>query len=159
MGSTHVFDCRLVWTGAAAGAIRDYDRYSRDYRVEIAGKPFLDGSAAAPFRGDGARHNPEDLLVASLSACHFLTYAALAARAGVEVRAYEDAASGTMAFDRARGVMAFREVLLRPCVTVAAGTDVALARSLHERAHHECFIANSVNFPVRNEPTIVVDDR
>jgi organic hydroperoxide reductase OsmC/OhrA len=137
--------------------VRDYEHYSRQYRVDIAGKPPLEGSAAAVFRGDDARHNPEDLLVASLSACHFLSYAALCAGNRVELRAYEDRATGTMAFDRERKVMRFQEVVLRPRVTVAPTTDVARARALHERAHHECFIANSVNFPVRYEPEIVVD--
>jgi organic hydroperoxide reductase OsmC/OhrA len=152
--SEHHFAARLVWTGAAAGPVRDYDGYSRDYRVEIEGKPPLDGSAAPAFRGARERHNPEDLLVASLSACHCLSYLALCARAGIVVEAYEDAATGTMAFDRADKVMRFTEVVLRPRVRVAAGADVDKARALHERAHHECFIANSVRFPVRNEPVI-----
>jgi organic hydroperoxide reductase OsmC/OhrA len=105
------------------------------------------------FRGDPALHNPEDLLVAALSSCHFLSYAALCARTGVTVVAYEDDASGTM--DRVDGVTRFTEVVLRPRVTVAAGSDADKARALHARAHALCFIASSVNFPVRNEPTIV----
>lgn len=157
-GSTHAFACRLRWTGASAGAVRDYDGYSRAYVVEMEGKPPLHGSAAVPFRGDAAAHNPEDLLMAALSACHFLSYAALCARHGVVLVGYEDAATGTMAFDRARKVMAFTEVTLHPRCRVAAGTDVAQARALHERAHHECFIASSVNFPVANEPEILVAD-
>jgi organic hydroperoxide reductase OsmC/OhrA len=50
----------------------------------------------------------------------------------------------------------FQSVTLRPRVTVAPGSDVALARDLHHSAHSKCFIANSVNFPVENEPEIVV---
>jgi organic hydroperoxide reductase OsmC/OhrA len=120
----------------------------------MAGKAPLVGSAAAPFRGDANLHNPEDLLVASLSACHCLSYLALCARAGIVVEAYEDSASGTMAFDRTAKVMRFSEVTLRPNVRIAAGSDVEEARRLHDKAHHECFIANSVNFPVRNEPVV-----
>jgi organic hydroperoxide reductase OsmC/OhrA len=159
MSATHHFAVHLFWTGADAGPLRDYDSYSRNYRVDIDGKPSLEGSAAAAFRGDLARHNPEDLLVASLSSCHFLSYAALCARGGVEVRAYEDEASGTMAFDRVRKVMCFQEVTLRPRVRIAPGADRDKALALHARAHRECFIANSVNFPVRHEPSISVDDR
>ena len=155
-GTTHRFASRLVWTGAEHGAVRDYDGYSREFRVEVAGKPPLRGSAATMFRGDGALHNPEDLLVAALSSCHFLSYAALCARAGIVLVDYEDSPTGTMTFDRARQVMAFTEVVLRPRCVVAAGTDAAKAEALHEQAHHACFIANSVNFPVRSEPTIVV---
>lgn len=147
----HTFRCALTWTGAAGGATTHYDAYRRDYRVEFAGKPPIEGSAAPPFRGDGARHNPEDLLMAALSACHCLSYLALAARARIPVVAYRDEAWGRMALvDRG---MQFVEVVLRPEVTIASG-DLDRARRLHDRAHAECFIARSVNFEVRAEPVI-----
>ena len=150
----HDFACRLVWTGAAKGGTTNYETYSRECRVDFAGKPSLRGTAAAAFRGDPALTNPEDLLVASLSMCHFLSYLALCARKGVAVIAYEDDARGTM--ERVEKTFKFTDVLLTPRVTIAPGSDPELARSLHERAHHECFIASSVNFPVRNEPVISV---
>lgn len=152
-GSTHHFASTLRWTGT----VRDYESYSREYVIEMAGKPPLRGSALKVFRGDDSLHDPEDLLVASLSACHFLSYAALCARHGVVLLGYEDAASGTMAFDPQRKVMAFTNVTLRPRCRVATGTDLDKARTLHDRAHHECFIANSVNFPVAHEATITPD--
>jgi organic hydroperoxide reductase OsmC/OhrA len=152
----HHFACHLVWTGAARGGTTGYESYSREVRVDTDGKPALPLSAAPAFRGDPALHNPEDLLVAALSSCHFLSYAALCARSGVEVVAYEDDATGTM--DRVDGVTRFTEVVLRPRVTLAAGTpaaDAEKARALHDRAHAICFIASSVDFDVRNEPTIL----
>src|SRR5208337_2544976 len=82
-----------------------------------------------------------------------LSYAALCARSGIIVLAYEDDARGTM--DRVDGVTRFTEVVLRPRVTLAPGSDATKARALHERAHGICFIANSVDFDVRNEPTIL----
>ena len=116
------------------------------------GKPTLRGSSDPLFRGDPALHNPEDLLVAALSSCHMLSYLAHAARAGLHVLAYEDDATGTMTF--AGGGGRFTDVLLRPRVTIAAGADAALAEALHGRAHDDCFIAASCNFPVRHEATI-----
>jgi organic hydroperoxide reductase OsmC/OhrA len=150
---SHRFECRLTWTGAAKGPARDYASYSRECRVEFPGKPAIPVSAASAFRGDATLPNPEDLLVASLSACHFLSYVALCARKGVVVVAYEDDASGVM--ERGEKTFHFTSVLLRPRVTIAPESDAGLAHSLHERAHSECFIAASVNFPVRNEPTII----
>ena len=150
----HRFECRLTWTGASQGTTTSYETYSRELLVEIEGKPPLPGSSAPPFRGDGRLHNPEDLLVASLAECHCLSYLALAARAGVVVAGYEDHATGTLA--RIDGKWRFREVTLRPRVSLAAGASVDQARALHEKAHSECFIANSVNFPVRNEPEILL---
>ena len=111
------------------------------------------GSADPHFRGDGSLYNPEELLVVALSTCHLLSYLALCARAGVHVVAYEDDAQGTMTHD---GQGRFTDVLLRPRVTVATGTNLDRAQQLHDVAHAECYIANSVNFPVRHEPTISV---
>lgn len=153
MSKKHSYSATLIWTGAKDGPVRDYRGYSRGYRVDIAGKPPLIGSADPLFHGDSAVHNPEDLLVAALAACHMLTYLALCARAGIEVVAYEDEASGTMVLEGGGG--RFTEVTLRPKVTLAAGADRAKARKLHKDAHADCFIANSVNFPVHAEPEIV----
>jgi peroxiredoxin-like protein len=153
----HRFACHTTWTGAAKGPTSSYASYSREMRVEVDGKPALVVSAAPMFRGDGAIHNPEDLLVVALSTCHCLSYLALAARAGITVVEYEDAASGAM--EIADGEMRFTSVVLRPKVTLAKGTDAATlerARTLHDQAHEGCFIASSVNFPVSNDPQIVV---
>jgi len=152
MAKVHAYTAKLSWTGGSKGPVRDYSGYSREYTVEIAGKPAMKGSADPLFKGDPARHNPEDLLVAALSSCHMLSYLAECARAGIEVVAYDDEASGTMALSGGGGH--FTEVILRPRVAVAPGADLAKARALHKDAHANCFIANSVNFPVRNEPEV-----
>jgi organic hydroperoxide reductase OsmC/OhrA len=120
----------------------------------LPGNPSSQASSDAAYRGDGTKHNPEDLLVASLSSCHMLWYLHLAGVAGVVVTNYVDAAMGTL-LDRGDDGR-FTEVVLRPVVTITAGSDPARAASVHEDAHHACFIANSVNFPVRCEPRIVV---
>ncbi len=152
-GKEHHYTVKTVWTGADQGPARDYKTYSRAYRVEIAGKPPLEGSADPGFRGDPARHNPEDLLVASLSGCHMLWYLHLCTVKGVTVIAYEDDAQGTMVAEPHNG--RFTEVVLHPVVTISPDSDAQVAESLHEPAHAECFVANSVNFPVRCQPQIV----
>ena len=96
MAQVHHFRAKVTWTGAARGTTSSYESYSRDHVTEVPGKPPLPGSADQVFRGDASRHNPEDLLVVSLSTCHMLTYLAEAARAGIHVVAYSDEASGTM---------------------------------------------------------------
>jgi organic hydroperoxide reductase OsmC/OhrA len=151
MHHQHHYAARLIWTGAERGPTRSYESYSRSYRIEIEGKPPLEGSSDATFRGDPGRHNPEDLLVAAVAACHMLSYLALCARAGIEVIAYQDQASGLMALKDGR--MRFVEVTLAPRVTIGAG-DLERAQELHAKAHQECFIANSVNFPVLNQPMV-----
>ena len=146
----HRYEITTLWGGAESGTTQNYKAYSRDYRIEIAGKAPIKGSADPAFRGDSALHNPEDLLVASLSACHMLWYLHLCAVNKVEVLTYEDRAVGEMT--EAPGAGRFTEVLLRPRVTISPESDPRTAEALHGQAHRECFVANSVNFPVRHEP-------
>jgi organic hydroperoxide reductase OsmC/OhrA len=151
----HRYAASLVWTGAKAGPTTTYQSYSRAWRIEFAGKPALEGSADPTFRGDPALHNPEELLLAALATCHMLSYLALCSLKGIAVTAYTDRAEGTMARG-ADGRTRFTSVRLHPRVTIADGARLDLARALHDGAHAECFIANSVNFPVENAPMIAV---
>lgn len=150
---THHYAVEVNWTGNRGAGTQTYQGYGREHEIRVAGKPVLAGSADAAYRGDARRHNPEDLLVASLSACHMLWYLHLAADAGVVVMDYVDAAEGTLQLDAHGGQ--FSEVVLRPRVSVSAASDTARAAALHEDAHHACYIARSMNFPVRCEPQIV----
>jgi organic hydroperoxide reductase OsmC/OhrA len=156
MASTreHRYTVSLTWTGNLGSGTSGYREYSRSHEIGADGRPAIQGSADPAFRGDRSRWNPEELLVASLSACHKLWYLHLAVDAGVIVTAYVDRAEGVMEVGR-DGVGRFKSVVLHPTVTVAAGSDVGLARTLHNPAHEKCFIANSVNFPVECEPEIV----
>jgi organic hydroperoxide reductase OsmC/OhrA len=154
MAHEHQFQALITWTGAAHGGTQSYKTYSREYRVQIEGKPDLIASAAAAFYGDASLHNPEDLLLGAISGCHLLSYLAIAARQGVVVTAYSDEATATMAIKD--GKMRFIEAILRPRVTITAGSDREKARQMHHQANQECFIANSLNFPVHHEAEITV---
>ena len=153
----HRYAVSLTWTGNLGSGTSGYRDYARDCEIAAEGKPTVPASADPVFRGDRSRWNPEELLVASLSACHKLWYLHLAAEAGIIVTAYVDRTEGVMEVGR-DGVGRFKSAVLRPTVTVAAGSDVGLARTLHKSAHERCFIANSVNFPVECEPEIVIGD-
>lgn len=151
----HTYDIQVTWTGNLGQGTSSYRAYEREHEITASGKPAIPGSSDPAFRGDRTRYNPEDLLVASLSACHMLWYLHLAAEAGVVVVDYADKARGVMV-ETASGGGRFTSVVLRPTTTILPGADPALAAHLHARAHELCFIANSVNFPVTCEPTIVV---
>jgi organic hydroperoxide reductase OsmC/OhrA len=152
---THHYPLSVAWTGNLGAGTTAYDAYSRDHLVRVNGKQALEASSDPAFRGDAARHNPEELLVASLSSCHMLWYLHLCATRGVVVTAYVDEALGTME-ELHDGSGHFSEVVLRPLVTLGPGCDTELAAQLHEEAHRSCFIANSVNFPVHCVPTIEI---
>jgi organic hydroperoxide reductase OsmC/OhrA len=144
----------LTWTGNRGTGTSDYRAYGRDHELGGDGKPAIPGSSDPRFRGDAARWNPEELLVASLAGCHQLWYLHLCADAGVVVVAYEDHPEGVIA-EAAPGEGGFERVTLRPRVMLAPGSDPELARRLHGEAHGKCNIARSVAFPVLCEPTIV----
>ena len=154
MAREHSYAATVTWTGNRGEGTAGYKAYTRDHDIACPGKPAIRGSADPGYLGDAGRHNPEDLLVAALSACHMLWYLHLCAGAGVVVTAYEDAASGAMATNP-DGSGEFTRATLAPRVTIAAGSDAETAARLHEQAHAMCFIARSVNFPVEHRPTIV----
>jgi organic hydroperoxide reductase OsmC/OhrA len=143
----HEYEARLEWEGNLGSGTAEYAAYSRRFRVSIAGKPDLIGSADPHFRGDEDKHNPEELLVAALSSCHMLSYLALCARRRISVLEYDDAARGLMR-TTADGGGRFESVTLSPRVRIADSSRAAEAMALHEEAHRLCFIASSCNFPV-----------
>lgn len=154
MVGEHRYRLTATWTGNRGTGTSGYRDYDRSVDLAVDGKPVLPASADRPFRGDPARWNPEDLLIAALSECHLLSYLHACVQAGVVVVDYRDEASGVMVED-GRGAGAFREVVLRPHVVVAQPSMVRAGIDAHHTAHGWCFIANSVNFPVRHEPVVV----
>ena len=150
---THRYDLATTWTGNRGTGTSSYRDYGRDHEISAAGRPVIAGSSDPVFHGDKTRWNPELELVAALSQCHMLSYLHVCATAGVVVTGYEDAPYGLMA-ETEDGGGHFTEVVLRPRVTVASAGMAGQAEKLHEEASEKCFIASSVNFPVRHEPSV-----
>jgi organic hydroperoxide reductase OsmC/OhrA len=153
MSREHSYSISVRWTGNTGAGTSSFRDYKRDHEICATGKPPIPASSDPAFRGDQARYNPEELLVASLSACHMLWYLHLCADVGIVVAEYHDDATGEMV-ETEDGGGRFTQVTLRPVVKVAGKVNPELAQRLHERAHHLCFIANSVNFPVLCEPSL-----
>lgn len=149
----HHYSTTVRWTGNRGAGTADYRAYERSHEISADGKPTIAGSSDPAFRGDAARYNPEELFVASLSACHMLWYLHLCADAGVMVTDYSDEARGVM--KETTGGGRFSLVVLQPRVTVASPDMIEKAMQLHASAHAHCFIANSVNFEVRVEANIL----
>ncbi|MFB4262620.1 OsmC family protein [Nonomuraea sp. GTA35] len=154
MSREHHYQTVVTWTGNKGTGTSGYRDFGREHELSAEGPPVIGGSSDPAFRGDPARWNPEQLLVGSLAQCHMLWYLHKCAVAGVVVTEYTDTATGTMAETADGGH--FTEVVLHPSVTVAAQEMAETALALHADAHKSCFIAGSVNFPVRHEPTVRV---
>lgn len=149
----HQYRLHATWTGDRRSGTSGYRDYDRSVSLEVDGKPLLEASADKPFRGDPAKWNPEELLLGALSECHLLSYLHACVTTGVVVVSYSDDATGTMVED-GKGGGAFTDVLLRPRVVVADESMIDAAVAAHRQAREWCFIANSVNFPVRHEPVV-----
>ncbi len=152
---THHYEVSLEWTGDRGSGTSGYASYDRAHVLSAPGRPDISGSSDPHFRGDPARWNPEQLLLASLSACHQLWYLHLCSVNRVTVLAYRDRATGDMA-EHADGSGEFVRVVLRPEVTIAGGCDTDTALRLHHEAARLCFVARSINFPVVHEPSVSV---
>lgn len=148
MQKQHLYQITTKWTGNKGTGTSDYRGYDRSHTIHVQNKTELECSSDAAFRGDPSKYNPEDLLVASVSACHMLWYLHLCADAGVIVTSYTDQATGTME-ESDQGGGHFTEIILNPIVSVTEAGMMERATALHEKAHALCFISNSVNFPVR----------
>jgi organic hydroperoxide reductase OsmC/OhrA len=153
----HHYQVRVTWTGNQGTGTVSYRGYSRAHEIQAPGKPTIEGSSDPSFRGDPARWNPEELLLASLSACHKLWYLGLCAEAGIVVVEYADHAEGTM-LEESDGAGQFTSVTLKPKVVLAPGADIEKAQALHRVAHEKCFIARSVNFAVGHEAQITLNN-
>lgn len=158
MNKNHQYKVTIEWTGNTGSGTSNYREYERSHNIRIENKPDISASSDPAFRGDRTKHNPEELLVASLSSCHMLWYLHLCSEAGVIVVSYEDPATGIMA-ETADGGGRFTEVTLNPVVTVTKKEMIEKAAWLHKKANELCFIANSVNFPVRHQPVIRVSEK
>ncbi len=154
--SQHRYQVQVEWTGNRGTGTSDYRSYGRDHIIRADGLPELPGTADPTFHGDRDRWNPEQLLLAALSQCHMLSYLHIAVKNGITVASYSDDAEGTLHLNR-DGSGEFTEVVLRPNVVILNKDDAEKAQCLHAAANKVCFIARSVNFPVRHQPEIGVE--
>ncbi len=104
--------------------------------------PSLKTAAPPEFDGPGGVWSPETLLCASLADCFILTFRAVSRAARLEWSGLECRVQGVL--ERVGQVSQFTRYNTFARLTVPAGTDVAKARALLERAEHGCLIANSL---------------
>jgi len=152
MGAVHRYATVTRWRGSTGVGYEEYERAHEAVVEPVAGELALSSDPA--FRGDPARLNPEQLLVQAVSSCQLLSFLAVAARARVDVVAYEDRAVGEMPEDERP--MRVTRIVLRPRITIR-GAVPRDTRLLHlvEVAHRECFIANSLTSEIEIQPSFV----
>lgn len=149
---------RIHWVKETASF--DYKEYNREHTWTFKNGAVVHAAAAPKFLGSEECVDPEEALVASISSCHMLTFLALCARKGVVVEKYDDDAVGYLEPNENKK-LAITRTILRPSIVFAPGhqPSAAVLAELHEKAHHECFIANSVLTRVTVEEPVVEPTR
>jgi len=149
---THRYHARCRWDGSTAVG---YESHSRAHLgaappsqagVELSGDP--------AFGGDGERLNPEQLVVLAASSCQLLSFLAVAARARIDVRRYDDDAEGIMVDDAEPARLT--AIRLRPRIAVGPGASLERLAHLAEVAHRECYVANGLTTEVTVDPSFEI---
>jgi organic hydroperoxide reductase OsmC/OhrA len=150
------YSATVVWENENSPFIGG--RYSRAHTWEFDGGTVVRASSSPhsvplPY-SDASAVDPEEALVAALASCHMLWFLSIAAKRGFTVQTYRDGAKGTLARN-AKGKMYMNAVTLRPHVRFTGDRipDADTVRAMHEEAHAECYIANSVLTELTTIPT------
>ena len=155
VGKNHHYAVTVQWTGNTGTGTSGYRDYGRQHEISADGKPAIGASSDPVFRGDRARWNPEELLVAALSSCHQLAYLHLCADAGIVVTEYTDDAWGEMV-EHLDGSGEMTRVILRPRLRITDAARAGDLPAIHSRAHEVCCLARSVRFEVTHEADVVI---
>lgn len=151
----HQYKTTIEWTGNKGSGTNNYRDYERSHTISVENKPTIEGSSDPAFRGDKTKYNPEEMLLSSISSCHMLWYLHFCSEAGIIVTGYIDNATGIME-ENSNGSGRFIEVILHPIITITDEDKIEKAKELHAKANEFCFIANSVNFPVKHTSEILI---
>lgn len=154
MNTLHNYLLSVKWTGNQGTGTSNYKNFERSYSIQIENKADILGSADPEFRGDKTKHNPEELLLASVSSCHMLWYLHLCAENNIIVTDYVDKATAVLE-ETANGNGKFASITLNPNVTITDKEMIVAATELHKKANEFCFVANSLNIKVEYQPLII----
>ncbi|MDF0534788.1 OsmC family protein [Shewanella yunxiaonensis] len=119
--------------------------FVRDHQIQYGSGQRIEASAAAEYKGNETKVNPEESLLAAISSCHMLTFLTIAHLKRLPVLTYCDKPVAELG-KKESGKIAITHIFLRPQVTFAEGADVdrETLEKIHEKAHANCFIANSL---------------
>lgn len=122
-----------------------YEKFNRNHTVIFSGGQKITNSAALEYFGDQSASNPEELLAAALGTCHMLTFLAVAAKSTFVVESYQCISTALMG-KNAEGKFSVTEINLTPTIVFSADKEPTKEQlaSLHDKAHRNCFIAQSI---------------
>ncbi|MFA6236673.1 MAG: OsmC family protein [Bacteriovorax sp.] len=143
---SNIFHINLNWERSGEF---EYEKFNRNHKITLGGNQVINNSAASEYLGNAGMSNPEELLASALASCHMLTFLAVACKSGYTVDSYIDNATATLDKNE-EGKLAVTVIDLKPEV-IFSGEKIPnqeQLKSLHEKAHRNCFIANSIKTKV-----------
>ena len=143
--SDHRYQTHLSWTGSTGVG---WEGYAREHSALAPPAEQEIRLTTGESKGDPAVLNPEQLVVMAASSCQMLWFLHLAAKARIDVVAYEDEARGIMRDDDDPGA-GVSEITLRPRISVAGDAPRERVLRLATKAHELCNIANSLRSEMR----------
>ncbi len=125
-----------------------YEEYSRNHEIFLTGDQIVQNSASPEYYGDETKTNPEELLASALSSCHMMTFLAICAKTKLKVISYEDDAIAILD-KNSEGKMAVTQIILHPKTVFEGEAPIEdKLKDLHQKAHKNCFIAQSIKCTV-----------
>jgi organic hydroperoxide reductase OsmC/OhrA len=145
------FKVNLSWKNESEDF--SYKKYDRTHNWKFEGGTIVEASAAPEYLGKKEFVNPEEAFAASLASCHMLTFLAIASMKKYTIEIYEDSAVALLEKNE-KSRMAITKLFLRPKITFTGDSipDRTIINKMHQRAHAECFVANSVLTEIIIEP-------
>ena len=147
----HTYQSHLRWSGSTGAG---WEHYRREHTAAAPPAEQEVRLTTAEEKGDPAVLNPEQLVVMAASSCQMLWFLHLAAKARIDIVAYEDDALGLMPTDEEP--VRITEITLRPRIVVESDATEERIRKLIDTAHEHCFIANSLRSEMSIDPVVEV---
>ncbi len=120
-------------------------------------EPTISFSAPPEFKGQANHWTPEHFFVAAVASCYISTFSGMAFNSNVEFSSLELRAEGIVA--QAQDGWRFREVVLRPRLTIAHPEDKDRANRLLHKAENSCLVSRSLACPVILEPALIIEEQ
>jgi organic hydroperoxide reductase OsmC/OhrA len=149
--ATNTYETRVRWTGSTG---LGWDHYDRAHVGTASPAEQEVRLTTGESKGDPSILNPEQLVLMAASSCQMLWFLHLAAKARIDVVAYEDLATALMPSDQEP--VRITEIALRPRIVIAGDASEERVRKLAELAHEHCNVANSLNSQMTLQPTVEV---
>lgn len=143
----HQYTAEVIWERGQQAFLDN--RYSRQYLMKFDGGIEVIGSSSpwvVPLPlSEPQAVDPEESFVSAISSCHMLWFLSIAAKRGFVVDSYHDQAVGVMTANAHKKYWV-SDVVLQPKILFSGVKLPSLEaiQQMHDEAHEECFIANSV---------------